>query len=61
LKCWVSKDGIVRRSVILKSDNRIFNQSALEASLLWRFEPAKMSDGTAADVWVSIPFRFRLN
>jgi TonB family protein len=45
--------------VILKSDAEIFNEEAKKAALQWVFTPAVMQQGPV-DVWVSIPFRFRL-
>jgi protein TonB len=59
LKVWVDKEGKVRKAVILKSDAEIFNQAAQSAALQWVFTPAVMQKGPVS-VWVSIPFRFRL-
>ncbi len=59
LKVWVDKEGKVRKAVILKSDAEIFNEEAKKAALQWVFTPAVMQQGPV-DVWVSIPFRFRL-
>jgi protein TonB len=59
LKVWVDKEGKVRKAVILKSDAEIFNQAAQEAAQQWVFTPAVMQKGPVS-VWVSIPFRFRL-
>ena len=60
LKVWVDKEGKVRKAVILKSDAEIFNDAAKEAAMQWVFTPAVMQQGPV-DVWVSIPFRFRLS
>lgn len=60
VKVWVDKEGRVRRAVVLKSDGEIFNEAALAAAGKWRFTPAIMNDAPI-DVWVSIPFRFRLS
>jgi len=59
LKVWVDKEGKVRKAVILKSDAEIFNQAAQDAAVQWVFTPAVMQKGPVS-VWVSIPFRFRL-
>lgn len=59
LKVWVDKEGKVRKAVVLKSDAEIFNQPATNAALQWVFTPAVMQKGPVS-VWVSIPFRFRL-
>jgi len=60
LKVWVDKEGKVRKAVVLKSDAEIFNDNAKEAAMQWVFTPAVMQKGPV-DVWVSIPFRFRLS
>jgi TonB family protein len=60
VKVWVDPKGKVRKAVLLKSTSEAFNKSALEASQKWIFTPAKMK-GKAVSVWISIPFRFRLN
>ncbi|MBL0175950.1 MAG: energy transducer TonB [Ignavibacteria bacterium] len=59
LKVWVSKTGKVVKGVVLKSDNSVFDQAAKDACMKWAFEPA-LKDGKPVDVWVAIPFRFRL-
>ncbi|MCX6123127.1 MAG: energy transducer TonB [Ignavibacteriales bacterium] len=61
VKCWVTTVGTVRRAVVIKTDNEIFNRPSLEASIQWEFTPALKADSTPVDVWVSIPFRFRNN
>ena len=57
---WVTKEGKVRKAVVLKSDSELFDQAALDAAMKWVFIPAVMNSGPVA-VWVSIPFRFKLN
>jgi len=59
LKVWVDKEGKVHKAEIMKSDADIFNQPAIDAAVQWVFTPALMKNGPVA-VWVSIPFRFRL-
>lgn len=59
VKIWVDKAGNPRRAVVQKSDSEIFNQPATEAALQWVFTPAMMKNGPVS-VWVSIPFRFKL-
>ena len=59
LKVWVDKEGKVRKAEILKSDADIFNQPAINAAMQWVFTPALMKNGPVS-VWVSIPFRFKL-
>lgn len=59
VKVWVDKEGKVRKALILKSDNEIFNDAALAAAREYVFTPAVMQKGPVS-VWVAIPFRFRL-
>jgi protein TonB len=59
VKVWVDKEGKVRKAVIIKSDNEIFNDAAQRAAEQYVFTPAVMQKGPVS-VWVSIPFRFRL-
>ena len=59
MKVWVDKEGKVRRAEVLKSDADIFNQPAVDAAIQWVFTPALMKSGPVS-VWVSIPFRFKL-
>lgn len=56
---WVTKEGTVKKAVVLKSTAEILNQSALDAATRWTFTPAVMNNGPVA-VWVSVPFRFQL-
>jgi len=59
VKIWVDKEGKVKQVVILKSDNDVFNEPAVEAAKQFVFTPAYMNNGPVA-VWVSFPFRFKL-
>lgn len=59
IKIWVDKEGKARKAVVMKSDAEIFNQPAQEAAMQWVFTPAMMKNGPVS-VWVSIPFRFKL-
>jgi outer membrane biosynthesis protein TonB len=38
----------------------LFNEVAVAAAMQWVFTPAVMNNGPVA-VWVSIPFKFKLN
>jgi periplasmic protein TonB len=60
VKIWVDKDGNPKKAVILKSDAELFNEPAKEAAMKWKFTPAIMNNGPVS-VWVSIPFKFKLN
>jgi len=59
VKIWVGKEGKPRKVVIQKSASDIFDQSAIDAAKQFVFTPAMMQNGPV-DVWVSIPFHFRL-
>ncbi|MBW7887515.1 MAG: energy transducer TonB [Bacteroidetes bacterium] len=60
VKIWVDKDGHPKKAIVQKSDAELFNQPAIDAAMKWKFTPAIMNNGPVA-VWVSIPFRFKLN
>ena len=60
VKIWVDKEGKAKKAQILKSDAELFNQAAIDAAMQWVFTPAVMNNGPVA-VWVSIPFKFKLN
>jgi len=59
LKALVDTDGMVKKAVVEKSDNRIFNDAAIQALLQWKFVPA-MLDGKSVRVWAMVPFHFKL-
>ncbi len=59
VKVWVDREGKVRQALVLKSDNDIFNDAAVDAAKQFLFTPAYMSDGPVS-VWVAMPFTFRL-
>lgn len=60
VKIWVDKEGKAKKALIQKSDAELFNQAAIDAAMQWVFTPAVMNNGPVA-VWVSIPFKFKLN
>jgi periplasmic protein TonB len=60
VKIWVDKEGNPKKAVVQKSDAELFNQPAIDAAMKWKFTPAIMNNGPVS-VWVSIPFKFRLN
>lgn len=59
VKIWVDREGKPKKALVMKSDAEIFNQAATEAAMQWVFTPAMMKNGPVS-VWVSIPFKFRL-
>lgn len=60
VKIWVDKEGKAKKAQVIKSDAELFNQNAIDAAMQWTFTPAVMNNGPVA-VWVSIPFKFKLN
>jgi TonB family protein len=59
VKVLVTKEGKVKKAILLKSDCELFVQPSIDAAMKWVFTPALMN-GNPVPVWVSIPFRFRL-
>ncbi len=59
VKIWVDRGGRPRKAIVQKSDAEIFDQPATDAAMQWIFTPAMMKNGPVS-VWVSIPFRFKL-
>jgi len=60
IKVLIDKEGRPKKALLVKSDADIFNESSMNAALQWVFTPALMNKGPVA-VWVSVPFKFRLN
>jgi len=60
VKMLISKEGESKRAVVVKSDNEIFNQAAIEAAMKYKFTPALQS-GKPVAVWVLVPFKFELS
>lgn len=59
IKIWVGKAGKPVKVVIQKSASDIFDEAAIAAAKQFVFTPAILK-GVPTDVWVSIPFYFRL-
>ncbi len=59
LKIWVDHKGQTREVLVTESSDPIFNQSAIGAAKQFVFVPA-MKEGKPVDVWVTLPFNFRL-
>jgi TonB family protein len=55
----VSKEGLVSKIEIVKSQNKIFDKPAIEALEKIKFTPAKLK-GEAVETWVTIPITFKL-
>ncbi len=59
LKIWIDKEGKVRKAEVLRSDAELFNQPAIDAAMKFVFTPALQGDKPVS-VWLSMPFRFKL-
>jgi len=59
VKVWVTAKGEPKDVEVLKSENPVFNQAALDAAKEYRFTPAEIK-GKPVAVWVTIPFKFKL-
>ena len=59
VKILISKEGVPKKAVVIKSDNEIFNQSAIDAAMKYKFTPALQS-GKPVALWVLMPFKFEL-
>jgi TonB family protein len=59
VKAWIDETGTVAKAIIQRSDNKIFENAAITAVKQWTFKPA-IARGEPVDVWVTIPFRFKL-
>ena len=60
LRVLIDKQGKPKKAIVWKSDAEVFDEPAMKAALQWVFTPAMMNSGPVT-VWVSIPFRFKLN
>jgi len=60
LRLLVDRNGKVAKVMVVKSDREVFNENAIAAAARWIFRPGETGGGPVA-VWVSVPFRFRLN
>jgi periplasmic protein TonB len=60
LKLWIDKEGKVKKAIVVKSDSEVLDQAAIDAAMQWVFTPALQRDKPVA-VWMSIPFKFKLN
>lgn len=59
VKVLVDKNGNAKKTVILKSENEILNNAAMEAAKKSTFTPA-MQKGKPIAVWVVLPYKFTL-
>jgi len=59
VKALVDTDGAVKKAVVMRSDNQIFDTAAIDAIMKWKFTPA-IDKGKFVRVWVMVPFHFKL-
>ena len=57
VRMWIDTTGKVKRVRLVKSDDPIFNVSAIATAFQWRFKPATLA-GRPVNFWVTMPFRF---
>ncbi|MBX2991658.1 MAG: TonB family protein [Bacteroidetes bacterium] len=60
LKVLVSDKGVPVKIEVLKSSEKAFEQSAIDAARQFRFSPGTIKEKPVA-CWVSIPFKFKLS
>lgn len=57
VKCTIDEQGNVTETVVAKTTNQAFDQSATDAVKKWKFKPARQ-DGNPIQVTVTIPIKF---
>jgi TonB family protein len=60
VKILVDKEGNAQKAVVIRSDDEVFNQSAIDAALKSKFSPA-VNKGEKVSVWIVMPYRFKLD
>ncbi|MCL6100313.1 MAG: energy transducer TonB [Bacteroidetes bacterium] len=60
VKVLIGKDGNPKKAIVIKSENEIFNQSAIDAALKSKFTSA-INKGEKIAVWVVLPYKFTLD
>lgn len=60
LQTVIDEEGVVRDLEVLRSADPALDQAAAEAVRQWRFEPAKLADGTPVAVSYVLTIRFAL-
>lgn len=60
VKVFVDKEGKPIKTIIIKSDDKIFNQVSIDAAMKFEFTPA-IKNNEPVGVWVVIPFKFKLD
>jgi protein TonB len=60
LRAIVGSDGRVEKDIVIAQSSPMFDQPAVEALRLWRFEPGRDRDGNPVRVLLEVPIRFQL-
>lgn len=60
VKVLVDKEGTPKKAMVIKSENEIFNQPAIEAAMKSKFTPA-MNNGEPVAVWIVMPYKFSID
>jgi TonB family protein len=60
VKLLVNQEGNAAKAVVIRSDNEIFNQPAIDAAMKSKFTPA-LNKGEKISVWVVLPYKFKLD
>jgi TonB family protein len=60
VRVWISPGGYPLQAVVFKSSDSNFNRAAADAAMKWVFK-APTINGKPMSIWITIPFRFRLN
>ena len=59
VKILVDVNGIPKKADVLKSENEIFNQPAIDAAMKSKFTAA-LKEGKPIEFWIVLPFKFAL-
>lgn len=59
VKLLIDTKGDVRKAILMKSSDGIFDKPSLDAAMKYKFSPAMYRDNPVS-VWVIIPFTYRL-
>jgi TonB family protein len=57
VKLLIDKEGNPKKAIVIKSDNEILNQPAIDAAMKSKFTAA-INDGQPIAVWIVLPYRF---
>lgn len=60
VKVLVDMEGNPKKAIVIKSDNEILNQPAIDAAMKSKYTPA-MNKGEAIGVWILLPYKFQLS